>query len=152
MTSHEGEAPLAGGETPLAGGEAPLAEQRVDAGRAWATRLHADGRVDEWSEAEGWQPLVRVAGDEVAGFAALVRSSGFFDLPSTLEGGADDAPRVAWTVDLDGRHHHVESRETGPAANRVLRDLDAELQRIVGEALNREADAEPADEGPGAAG
>jgi hypothetical protein len=109
--------------------------------------LRADGRTEEWSDAGGWQPLVQVPVTEVVAFADLVRASGFFELPATIEGdGTEDGTLLSWAIELDGRRHEVAAREAGTTQNPVLRALDAELQRIVGEALNREADAAEATE------
>lgn len=125
-------------------------EYLVQTRSTWGTRLKADGATEEWSDPGGWQPLVQVSPDEVAGFAALVRDGGFFALPEEI-GGAEapeDAALLTWTVELDGRRHRVAARESSSNRNPVLRDLDAELQRIVGEALNREADAAELNERP----
>lgn len=123
-------------------------EYIVQSRSTWGTRLQADGATAEWSDAGGWQPLVRVSPDEVAGFAALVRDGGFFALPEEIGGAQapEDAALLTWTIELDGRRHRVAAREASSSRNPVLRDLDAELQRIVGEALNREADAAERDE------
>ena len=125
-------------------------EYLVQTRSTWGTRLHADGSTEEWSDAGGWQPLVRVSADEVALFAALVRDGGFFALPAEIGDAEDpeDAALLSWTIELDGRRHCVAAREASSSRNPVLRDLDAELQRIVGEALNREADAAEHDERP----
>ncbi len=109
----------------------------------WGTRLHADGRVEEWTDATGWQPLVSVPSADVEAFADLVRRTGFFELPAAI--GADglvaDATHLSWAIVLDDRRHQVSAQEASSSRNPVLRELDAELQRIVGEALNRQADA-----------
>lgn len=123
-------------------GGALFVEYLVQGRTSWGTRLHADGRSEEWTDAGGWQPLVRVPGPDVASFADLVRRSGFFDLPASIDAeGIEDAPLLSWTIELDGRRHRVDASDPGPALDPILRDLDIELQRIVGEALNREADA-----------
>lgn len=124
----------------------------------WGTRLRAGGSAEEYSEAGGWQPLVDLSADEVAAFLRYAAERGFFDLPATIEAeGAQDAAEISWTIDLDGRRHQVVAREPSHARNPVLVALDAELQRIVGEALNRAADAadaaeeaEPEEDAPGA--
>jgi hypothetical protein len=46
------------------------------------------------------------------------------------------ASTVTWTIELDGRRHTVVSRDRTP----VLQALNDEVQRVVGEALNRAAD------------
>jgi hypothetical protein len=109
----------------------------------WGTRLHAEGRVEEWTDASGWQQLVSVPPADVEAFASLVRRTGFFELPATIPADAlvADGTLLSWAITLDGRRHEVTAREASSSRNPVLRELDAELQRIVGEALNRQADA-----------
>ncbi len=137
-------------ETGAAARGALFVEYLVRARSTWGTRLHADGRAEEWTDAGGWQPLVRVPPAEVAAFAELVRIAGFFELPAAIEPAEppEDATLLSWTIELDGRRHRVAAREASSSRNPVLQDLDAELQRIVGEALNREADAAEDDERP----
>ncbi len=123
---------------------APFVEYLVRGRGAWGTRLFADGRTEEWTDAGGWQPLVQVPAAEVAAFEELVRGGGYLELPAEVEPAAppEDGTELTWTIELDGRRHRVTAREAGPYGSPVLRALDAELQRIVGEALNREADAD----------
>jgi hypothetical protein len=118
----------------------------------WGTRLDADGQAEEWTDASGWQPLPPVAAEDVAAFADLVRGSGFFDLPDALgdPGAVDDGSELTWTVELDGRRHRVIAREAGSNRDPVLRGLNDELQRIVGAALARRADAADEAAAPGA--
>jgi len=138
-------APQVVSEQPPAGGPAPdlFVEYLVRGRGSWGTRLYADGRTEEWTDAGGWQPLVRVAPTEVAAFEELVRTGGYLELPATIEPTVtpEDGSQLTWTIALGGGRHRVTERDTGPHWNPVLRALDAELQRIVGEALNREADA-----------
>ena len=130
-----------------------VVEYLVRGRSTWGTRLSANGSADEWSETDGWQPLVRVDADDLAGFLELAGSGGFLGLPATVQANppVEDASEISWEIEVAGRRHRVVAREASHARNPVLVELDAELQRIVGEALNRDADdAEGAEVAEGA--
>jgi hypothetical protein len=120
----------------------------------WGTRLRAGGSAEEYDAATGWQPLVDLPAAEVAAFLRYAAESGYLDLPAALEvEGSRDVVEISWEIELEGRRHRVVAREPSHARNPVLVALDAELQRLVGEALNRAADAaddaEPGDDAAG---
>ncbi len=127
-----------------------VVEYLVRGRSTWGTRLHAGGSAEEYTDADGWQPLVDVAADETEAFVRRAADLGFFELPASIAAAeALDASESSWEIEAGGRRHRVVAREASNARNPVLVALDAELQRIVGEALNRAADAaegaEPAD-------
>jgi hypothetical protein len=111
--------------------------------RMWGTRVHGDGQTEEASNGE-WQFLVQLDMAELSALRELVESSGFFELPEEIEPEIPvaDGSMLSWTVALGDRRHSVSALNVTSREHAVLAKLDEELQRVVGEALNREADEE----------
>jgi hypothetical protein len=113
-------------------------------GGAWGTKVNADGRAEEWTDQEGWQPLVQLDAAAIESLREAVTESSFFALPEKVgfERAVRDGTTLRWEVEMDGERHAVDVRHNPVAPNPALALLDQELQRVVGEALNREADEE----------
>lgn len=128
-----------------------VVEYLVRGRSSWGMRLHANGRADEWTAAGGWQPLVQADPAEVAALVNMAARDGYLALPEIVgpADAPDDGTQLSWMIEVDGSRHHVTARGAGPSWDPVLRALDAELQLIVGRALNRVADAPPARQSSG---
>jgi hypothetical protein len=112
----------------------------------WGTRVTADGLAEEFVEQEGWQPLVQLAPEDIEALRDVVTGIDFFALPEEvdLERPVRDGTTLVWRIEMDGNHHGLVARHNPASPNPALARLDHELQRVVGEALNREADGETA--------
>jgi hypothetical protein len=121
----------------------PFIQYMGHARTSWGTRIYPDGRSEEWVAGPGWQPLVQLEVADVQALQAWVSDGGFFRLPPVIEPSheADDGMTEEWTIELDGKHHTVTTRAQRVKPDPLLRSLYEEVQRLVGEALNRDADA-----------
>jgi hypothetical protein len=117
-------------------------------GTAWGTRVTSAGQAEEWTDQEGWQPLVQLDAAAIESLREAVTASSFFSLPAKLgfERAVRDGSTLHWEIEMDGDKHAVVVRHNPVASDPALAKLDQELQRVVGEALNREADEAEAEE------
>lgn len=131
-----------------AGAPRPVIEYLARARTTWGTRIYADGDSEEWIEGAGWQPLVHVDDHALTALLGMVRESGFYALPASIEPTIPvrDGTTATWTIELDGRRHTVTARRLNFEPNPILQRLSDEVQRVIGEALNKEADAAGADD------
>jgi hypothetical protein len=125
-------------------GLAIVYQGRARTGNGWGTRVLPDGRAEEWTDLGTWEPLVHLDDAAMASLREAVAESGFFELPESIapDRPVRDGTMLTWEIELDGRKHSVTARHSAASPDPVLAKLDEELQRVVGEALNREADDE----------
>ncbi len=107
------------------------------------TRIHSNGKTEETHDGHTWEPLVALSGEAMDDLRTTVAESGFFDLPARIESEQDvrDGTTLTWSIQLGSRKHTVNARKGADEANPVLARMAEAVERLVGEALNRIADA-----------
>jgi hypothetical protein len=130
--------------------DTPLIEYRLEARQVYGQRVFPDGRVEEWDvpadDEDGdpaWRPLTHLSADELARLEAGLHASDFFDLPARLDPPSPvrDGMSTTWQASRDGHTHTVHAHGAWLDTFPTLQRLNDLLQLLVGQALNRAADA-----------